>query len=331
EQTLITEANALITDMDSEIQNVYQFVRDHYQPKFPGLDSLIAAPMDFIRVVQAIGNTMDITKVNLENILTPSMVMVVTVSATTAKGVSLPEAELQRVREACDMALALDAARSTIVSYIESRLNAIAPNLSAVIGTVTAAKLLAMTGGLAGLCRLPASTVMVLGTRQQRLATGMSKLNNHAKAGHIYHSPEVQSIPTDLRIKALRMLSAKAVLAARIDLNHSYLDGEMGRRMREDVDGKIKVLREPPPSKKVKPLPAPLEAPKKRRGGRRARREKDSRAMSELRKQQNRLAFGETEQEMDYVDEESVGLGMIGQNSNRARIAVPAPQSKGKL
>lgn len=45
--------------------------------------------------------------------------------------------------------------------------------------------------------------------------------------------------------------------------------------------------------KAVKALPAPLEAPRKKRGGRRVRKMKERYAVTELRKQANRMNFGE--------------------------------------
>jgi U4/U6 small nuclear ribonucleoprotein PRP31 len=45
--------------------------------------------------------------------------------------------------------------------YVSSRMNVLAPNLSAIVGTTTAAKLLGVAGGLAGLAKMPASNVYV--------------------------------------------------------------------------------------------------------------------------------------------------------------------------
>jgi len=45
--------------------------------------------------------------------------------------------------------------------YVSSRMNVLAPNLSAIIGTTTAAKLLGVAGGLAGLAKMPACNVHV--------------------------------------------------------------------------------------------------------------------------------------------------------------------------
>jgi hypothetical protein len=48
-----------------------------------------------------------------------------------------------------------------IFMYVSSRMNVLAPNLSAIIGTTTAAKLLGVAGGLSGLAKMPADIVYV--------------------------------------------------------------------------------------------------------------------------------------------------------------------------
>lgn len=45
--------------------------------------------------------------------------------------------------------------------YVSSRMNILAPNLSAIVGTTTAAKLLGVAGGLNGLAKMPACNVYV--------------------------------------------------------------------------------------------------------------------------------------------------------------------------
>ena len=45
--------------------------------------------------------------------------------------------------------------------YVSSRMNVLAPNLSAIVGTTTAAKLLGVAGGLTGLAKMPACNVHV--------------------------------------------------------------------------------------------------------------------------------------------------------------------------
>jgi U4/U6 small nuclear ribonucleoprotein PRP31 len=87
--------------------------------------------------------------------------MVITVTASTTNGGILTDEEWKVTKEACDMALDLDAARKKIMNYVESRMTVIAPNLSHIVGTSTAAKLLTAAGGLAAFLKIPSCNVQV--------------------------------------------------------------------------------------------------------------------------------------------------------------------------
>lgn len=63
------DCNQLAVDIDNEIAIVHNFMRDKYRLKFPELESLVHHPIDYARVVKAIGNEMDITLINLDDIL----------------------------------------------------------------------------------------------------------------------------------------------------------------------------------------------------------------------------------------------------------------------
>ncbi|CAG8647296.1 17579_t:CDS:10 [Acaulospora morrowiae] len=328
EYKLIVQANNLTVDIDSEILVVHKFIRDHYAKKFPELESLVLNPLDYTRAVKAIGNEMDLTKIDLRSILPSATVMVVTVTGSTTNGQSLTEEESKIVSDACDMALELDAAKRTILEYVESRMTLIAPNLSAIVGSTTAAKLLGQAGGLSALCKMPACNVMLIGF-QKKLSTGFSNVTTPRHTGYLFQSDLIQRTPPDLRIKAQKIVAAKCTLAARMDRTHESPDGSFGRTLREQIDKKLEKLQEPPPTKTVKPLPVPDEGPKKRRAGKKVRRMKEAYAVTELRKAQNRMAFGVAEDETGSFDK-TKGLGLIGQSSGKIRAAVADPRVKAK-
>lgn len=48
-----------------------------------------------------------------------------------------------------------------IFSYVSSRMNILAPNLSAIVGTGTAAKLLGVAGGLQAFANMPSCNIPV--------------------------------------------------------------------------------------------------------------------------------------------------------------------------
>jgi len=69
-------------------------------------------------------------------------------------------------------------------------------------------------------------------------------------------------------MKAQRTVSAKCVLAVRMDVSQGSLDGMYGATLLVDIQKKLDKLQEPPPSKVVKALPVPKEGHQgTRRGG----------------------------------------------------------------
>ena len=101
-------------------------------------------------------------------------------------------------------------------------------------------------------------------------------------------------------------------------------DGNVGVEFREEILKKIDKFREPPAQKAVRTLPVPLDAPKKKRGGRRVRQMKERYAVTELRKQANRMTFGELEEDLYQNDlgytRGNIGKGGIGGQVRAAQV-----------
>eukprot|EP00897_Mesotaenium_endlicherianum_P003999 jgi/Mesen1/3627/ME000020S03163 len=214
EAVLIVECNALAVDIDNEVAIVHNFIRDKYRPKFPELESLVLHPIDYARVVSAIGNEMDLTLVDLEGLLPSATIMVVSVTASTTNGRPLDDDSLARVREACARSLDLDASKKRLLAFVESRMVFIAPNLSAIVGSAVAAQLMGQAGGLPALAAMPACNVQVLGAKKKNLA-GFSTATALPHTGYVFHTELVQGTPPGLRLRACRLVAGKCTLAAR--------------------------------------------------------------------------------------------------------------------
>ena len=217
----------------------------------------------------------------------------------------------------------------TILEYVASRMSLLAPNLTVLLGSSTAAKLIALAGGLTALSKIPSCNIMVMGM-QKKAMIGLSRVTTNKHEGVIFECDLIQKTPKYIHRKAGRLVAAKCALAARVDLSREYTDGKMGRKFKEDVEQKIELLVEPPPAKKTKALPLPIEF-KKRRGGKRARREKERLGASELQKASNRMAFGEAEDEVIGTTGETIGLGMIGKSTGKLRLKTKDPKFKSKI
>eukprot|EP01043_Picozoa_sp_COSAG02_P023151 COSAG02_NODE_1228_length_13776_cov_5.546864_6_plen_511_part_00 len=320
EYKLIVETNQMSAEMDDEVMVVHKFIRDLYAKKFPELESLILNPVDYARVVKVIGNEMDMTMVNLEEVLPSATIMVVSVTGSTTSGKPLPEDELQRVFEGCDEMVALLQARMEMLEYVESRMMKFAPNVSVLIGTSLAAQMIGQAGGLTALSKIPSCNVQALGTNKKTLQglankqAGSSSVNN----GLISQCEIVQMAPSDLKHRALRLVAGKVTLAARIDSFHKDVAGDAGQNFREDILKRIEKLQEPPPPKQQKALPIPGEGSKKKRGGKRYRKQKEQYAMTDARKLQNRVKFGHVQDD----DLEGKEMGMLGLKSGNGRVRV---------
>uniref|UniRef100_A0A8C9ZIG5 U4/U6 small nuclear ribonucleoprotein Prp31 n=1 Tax=Sander lucioperca TaxID=283035 RepID=A0A8C9ZIG5_SANLU len=294
EYRLIVAANNLTVEIDNELNIIHKFTRDKYSKRFPELESLVPDSLDYVRTVKELGNNLEKCKTNetLQQILTNATIMVVSVTASTTQGTLLSEDELKQLEESCDMALELNQSKHRIYEYVESRMSFIAPNLSIIVGASTAAKIMGIAGGLTNLSKMPACNLMLLGA-QRRTLSGFSSTSLLPHTGYIYHCDVVQSLPPDLRRKAARLVSAKCTLASRVDSFHESSAGKVGYDLKEEIERKFDKWQEPPPVKQVKPLPAPLDGQRKKRGGRRYRKMKERLGLTEIRKHANRMTFAE--------------------------------------
>eukprot|EP01133_Synstelium_polycarpum_P005738 gene5738-6640_t len=108
---------SLLSDIQHEIYLIHKFVRGRYSIKFPELDTSVQNPLDYISVVKRIGNETDLTKVNLNDLLpkTSIMILVVTFSSTTGKNIT--DQEMAKITDACNMALELDTNKKLVSQF----------------------------------------------------------------------------------------------------------------------------------------------------------------------------------------------------------------------
>ncbi|EDU40104.1 U4 U6 small nuclear ribonucleoprotein Prp31 [Pyrenophora tritici-repentis] len=335
---LLTEANEYSTQIDGEIATVHKFIRDHYSAFFPHLEDLLKNPVVYARACLVIGggpldNIKNITP-KLRGIpeLDPALIMVVEIEATRVEGRLLDEAELSLISDACHLLLELNDAKKVILQFVESRTAVFAPNLTALIGSLTAAHLISYSGGITNLAKTPACNIAPLGSTKVSGATiGLSNIGLRHE-GFLYHSDIVQNVRQDLRKQALRIVSGKVILAARVDAHSGSHNADIGMDLRKECEKRIDRLSEIPANQKgQRALPVPDEKPSRKRGGRRARKAKEATAMTEIRKAQNRMTFGKEEKEVGYGDSVK-GMGMIGAtDTGRLRAQQIDPKTRAKL
>ncbi|KAG5360334.1 Pre-mRNA-processing factor 31 [Yarrowia sp. B02] len=310
EYHVIVGANEFSVEIDNAVAELHNFIATRYSQRYPELRSLIPNPLQHAQVVAILGNdpatVAKSDNPHLKQVLHKSVMMTITMTVDQG-GRRLSDEEMATINEACKLLIALDAAKRQITNYVSSKLNLVAPNTAILIGAHCAAQILGFVGGLNGLAKTPSCNIPSLGAKRET-AVGFGR--QHRQQGYLYYSDMVQESPADIKKQAMRMLSAKLVLAARLDASRASTDGSFGSKMREEIQGKVQKLAEPPETKGVKALPVPKDQPSKKRGGKRIRKFKEQFKQSEMAAAANRMAFGEAEKTVDVYGE-TVGLGML--------------------
>lgn len=332
EYKFIQGINEFSSVVSGEISGYYSLLKLLYKPIFPELESLVMNPLDYARVVLIIKDQLQEVKSHqddLSRITSNEKVLVILMAASLLPKPEVSEDLLLRLVSTCRVVLELDDILLQISKFISGKLAKFAPNVSAIVGPITTSLLLIATGSLRALALTPSCNLPSLGVKE---LSGEKKTSQIRQRGYIYNSEILQYLPPDIIKQVMRIVSGKVILAARIDLAKSSLDGAVGRQYAIGITAKIEKLLTPPKHTDERALPAPIDAPSKKRGGRRARKYKERFQMSDLRKAQNKMAFGTQEELVTDAFGDELGLGM-SKASGIAQIKVnsntQAKMSKG--
>lgn len=298
---MVVEANNISYAIEDEVARIHGVLTEVYGKRFPELQSHVPDPRAYARVVKLIGNESDMTSLDLSSVLTATQSMAVSMTGSRLKTEALGEHELLGVMKGCDAIENLeDVRKNVLLPFVASRMAVIAPNMTALLGSEITAQVLGVAGGLEKMVQIPSCNVMVLGKGASAL-NGFSRVAAMRHFGVLYGCPLVQECLAEHRKKAMRVVSGRVALAARLDHTKSDQSGAAGKSWYEEIRGKLEKWHAPPPGKTKRALPVPQTISKKRRGGRRARAVKERLGMTDTRREMNRVNFGEAEAD-EYGD-----------------------------
>ena len=164
--------------------------------------------------------------------------------------------------------------RKNIEEYIDSKMEAIAPNLRLLVGSSLGAKLISHAGGIRRLALYPSSTVQIMGA-EKALFRHLKSGDRPPKYGLIYQHPQVRGAKWWNRGKIARMLAGQISLAVRRDVFTKTFDADIADKFTAKVEEIEK--NNPFPTKtskkrkeeKSKSKSKKRKGKKKRKGGRR--------------------------------------------------------------
>lgn len=155
-------------------------------------------------------------------------------AAVISMGTEVSELDLINIIELCDQVISLSEYRAQLYDYLKNRMNTIAPNLTALVGELVGARLIAHGGSLLNLAKQPGSTVQILGA-EKALFRALKTKHATPKYGLIYHASLIGQAAPKLKGKISRSLAAKTALAIRCDALGDGEDNSMGLENRVKV------------------------------------------------------------------------------------------------
>ncbi|MBE3111623.1 MAG: NOP58 family protein, partial [Acidobacteria bacterium] len=221
---MVVQAVKLIEDMDREL-NVYAMrTREWYGWHFPEMSKLVGDHVAYARIVVTAGRRQGFAEADLAECLPEEMAEAVKAAAEISMGTDISDEDIENVVLLAAQVIQYAEYRAQISNFLENRMRALAPNLTALVGWLVGAKLISHAGSLKSLSLSAASTIQILGA-EKALFRALKTKHNTPKYGIIYNSSLVGQASQKVKGKIARMLAAKTALGLRIDALGSLVAG----------------------------------------------------------------------------------------------------------
>lgn len=241
--TMIIQAIALLDDLDKEINTYAMRCKEWYGWHFPELAKMITDSVAYARIILTMGVRSNASETDLSEILPEEVEEQVKTAAEVSMGTEITEDDLSNIKALAEQIVDFAAYREQLSNYLSSRMKAIAPNLSAIVGDLVGARLIAHAGSLTSLAKAPASTVQILGA-EKALFRALKTKHDTPKYGIIYHASIVGQASGKNKGRIARTLAAKASISLRYDCFDEERDesDDFGLENRAKVEGRLSQL-----------------------------------------------------------------------------------------
>jgi nucleolar protein 58 len=239
--TMIIQAIGLLDDLDKELNTYAMRVREWYGWHFPELAKIVQDNILYAKAVKLMGDRTNAAKLDFSEILPEEVETELKEASNISMGTEVSDLDLMNIKDLCDQVLSLSEYRAQLYDYLKSRMNTIAPNLSALVGELVGARLIAHGGSLLNLAKQPGSTVQILGA-EKALFRALKTKHATPKYGLIYHASLIGQAAPKHKGKISRSLAAKTALAIRYDALGDGQDNSMGLENRLKLEARLRNL-----------------------------------------------------------------------------------------
>ena len=213
---MIVQAIALLDDLDKELNTYAMRVKEWYGWHFPEMGRIVNDNLAYSRVILQMGMRTSAANSDLAEILPEEIETAVKSAAEISMGTEITVDDLENIQALAEQVVGFTEYRSQLSNYLSARMAAIAPNLTALVGDLVGARLIAHAGSLMNLAKSPASTIQILGA-EKALFRALKTKHDTPKYGLIYHASLIGQATGKNKGKIARMLATKTSLGLRVD------------------------------------------------------------------------------------------------------------------
>ncbi|KAF7863936.1 hypothetical protein EAF04_006901 [Stromatinia cepivora] len=231
--TMIVQAISLLDDLDKELNTYAMRVKEWYGWHFPEMGKIVNDNLAYARVILKVGMRVNTSSTDLADILPEEIEAAIKAAAEVSMGTEITEEDLDNIKLLAEQVVGFTEYRQQLSSYLSARMQAIAPNLTELVGELVGARLIAHAGSLMNLAKSPASTIQIIGA-EKALFRALKTKHDTPKYGLIYHASLVGQATGKNKGKIARMLAAKAAIGLRVDALSDW--SAQGEGKGDDVD-----------------------------------------------------------------------------------------------
>ena len=239
--TMVVQAIGLLDELDKELNTYAMRVREWYGWHFPEMTKIIQDNMQYAKTVMQMGDRATASEHDFSGILDEDVEQDLKDAAVISMGTEISKDDLENIKQLADQVVNLSEYRIQLYDYLKSRMNAIAPNLTALVGELVGARLISHAGSLITLAKHPASTVQILGA-EKALFRALKTKHETPKYGLIYHASLIGQAAPKFKGKISRVLAAKCALSIRVDALGESSEATIGIEGREKVEARLRQL-----------------------------------------------------------------------------------------
>lgn len=254
---MIVHAVSLLDELDKELNTYAMRVKEWYGWHFPELAKILPDNMSYARIILALGLRSNATEADLSEILPYEIEAAVKAAADISMGTEITDEDLENIKLLAEQVVRYSEYRKQLADYLDSRMRAIAPNVTELVGPLVGARLIAHAKSLLNLAKNPSSTIQILGA-EKALFRALKTKHNTPKYGLIYHASLVGQASGQNKGKIARQLAAKLALGVRTDALQDWDDdveeevrASLGLQSRIKLEHSLRRLEGKPLSKSV--------------------------------------------------------------------------------